>query len=189
MRIRDIWEQYFHNNKPLTESIDRNKVLAWIKHNPALRVNQVGGEHQHETFSTFGIAVTVQQGNNPPQVIGYKDALSSDELQKAINDFKNLGVDDELPDADPDDAEDFMKDAAFYALCSAKEGPTVWGVAIYSMDDPRWQQPEDEDDELPPDEDLFGLSKDEMDNISKKLWGNWCSIILASSRRSSKIFV
>jgi len=173
MRLHDMWKKFTNNYQPITESVSRDKVLAWIKHNPALQVNQVGGEHQHETFSTFGIAVTVQQGGGPPRIIGYKDALSSDELQKAIHNFKNLGVDDdELPDADPDDAEDFMKDAAFYALCSAKEGPTVYGIAIYSMDDPRWQQPEDEDDELPPDEDLFGLSKDEMDQMNRRVWGN-----------------
>lgn len=172
MRLHDMWKKFTNNHQPITESVSRDKVLAWIKHNPALRVNQVGGEHQHETFNTFGMAVTVQQGGGPPQVIGYRDALSSDELQKAINNFKTLGTDDELPDADPDDAEDFMKDAAFYALCSAKEGPTVYGIAVYSMDDPRWQQPEDEDDELPPDEDLFGLSKDEMDQMNRRVWGD-----------------
>jgi len=171
MRLHDIWKMFFNNN--LTESINRSKVLAWVKHNPALRVNQVGGEHQHEDFSTFGIAVTVQKPGGNPKVIGWKQELDSDDLQKAIHNFKHIGSDeDDMPPADPDDAEDFMKDAAFYALCSAKEGNIVYGIAIYSMDDPRWQQSEDEEDELPPDEELFGLSHDEMDQIGNRLWGD-----------------
>jgi hypothetical protein len=162
MRISKIGD-----NAPINESVDRDKVISWITMNPALRLNKVGGKNQHGKFRSFNMSIVmIDTRTDRQRIIGMRDNLGSDEIQRGLSQFKNIGFDHDQVDIDPDDADDFMKDAEFYALCSAKEGPIVYGIAVSSMDDPRFQEVEDED--FGSDEELFGLSPEEM----KKLWGD-----------------
>lgn len=56
-----------------------------------------------------------------------------------------------------------MNDASFYILASAKDGPILYGIAIYSIDDPSFQ---DEEEPLPGD-DVFGFDAEELE----RMWG------------------
>jgi len=165
MKLNDISQPLF----PINEGVDRDKVISWISHNPELRLNKVGGQYPHERYRNFSMVVSKQDiaAGRPPEVVGMRYDLESDELQRALSNFERIGhTPDE--DVDMDLADDFMNDAAFYALCSAKRGNIVFGIAIYSMDDPRFQDTdEDEDDIGMSDEELFGLSPDEM----RQAWG------------------